>query len=164
MLPEQQAEKQTMRADLLVGGLSFVVGLGAVLLIPREVAQNGLAEFGDVRSPAFFPVTAALFLMLLSGALMLRALRARALSGAATPGRARPSLKMLAVGGALGLAGLAIFWLGFLITAALLVAGLSYIFGERRILRILALAVCVPVGIQILFREILNVLLPLGVW
>ncbi|MCR9088640.1 MAG: tripartite tricarboxylate transporter TctB family protein [Rhodobacteraceae bacterium] len=163
MTPEPPPDHPTPRADLWIGLFAFVFGLAAAGLVPGEVAKDGLTKFGDVRSPAFFPITAAAFLVVLSVALVLRAVRAGALSGIET-GVARPSPKVLAVGGALALAGVAIFWLGFFVTAALLIAGLTWIFGEHRLLRIATLAVCVPLGIQILFREMLNVLLPSGVW
>lgn len=162
MPPEPHTDRPTPRADLWIGLFASVLGFAALALVPVEVAQDGLKTFGNVRSAAFFPVLSATFLILLSATLLLRAVRAGALSPAGTR-IPKPSFKVVAVGSTLALAGLAIFWLGFLITTALLIAVLSFTFGERRPLVIAALAVGTPFGIQILFREMLNVLLPSGV-
>ncbi|MEM8959483.1 MAG: tripartite tricarboxylate transporter TctB family protein [Pseudomonadota bacterium] len=163
MQPEPYSDRPTPRADLWIGVVASALGIAALALVPGEVARDGLQDFGNVRSAAFFPVISAVFLILLSAALLLRAVRAGALS----PTESRMpaiSFKVAAVGSALGIAGLAVFWLGFLVTTALLIAGLSFVFGERRLRVIAALAVSVPLAIQILFRETLNVLLPSGIW
>ncbi|NBC89141.1 MAG: hypothetical protein GVX90_06590 [Alphaproteobacteria bacterium] len=137
--------------------LTLAVGLGALVLVPVQVEQGGLVGFGDVRSPAFFPVLAAVLTVGLSIALLVRGMV-----------RAAPAVKVanaprvLAVTGALAAATAAIFWLGYLITAGLLIAALSRALGNRRPLIILVLAVAVPAGIHLLFEGALNVLLPAG--
>jgi hypothetical protein len=146
-----------------MGGLTAAVAIAALLLVPVEVASGGLAEIRDVRSAAFFPILGAGLLLMLSCGLVARALRRGALEGRVVAGEAMPSSRVLGVAGALVAAGAIVVWLGFLPTAALLIAALSYVFGARRHWLVLALCVCVPLGIQLLFRDLLNVLLPSGI-
>lgn len=148
------------RTDLSVGALTAAIAIAALLLVPGEVASGGLAEVGDVRSPAFFPILGAGLLLALSSGLIFRSLRRGASGGHVAPVVALPPAR---VAGALLAAGAVVVWLGFLPTAALLIVTLSYIFGARRHRLVVGLCVGVPIGIQLLFRDVLNVLLPAGI-
>ena len=151
------------RTDLSVGALTAAIAIAALLLVPGEVASGGLAEVGDVRSPAFFPILGAGLLLALSSGLIFRSLRRGASGGHVAPVVALPPARVAGVAGALLAAGAVVVWLGFLPTAALLIVTLSYIFGARRHRLVVGLCVGVPIGIQLLFRDVLNVLLPAGI-
>lgn len=146
-----------VNADTVTGGLTLGVGLAALALVPSEVRRDGFADFGDIRSPAFFPILVAGLMVLLSITLLIR-----------STFRAVPDVEMdraprvLAVTAALAAATAAIFWLGYLATAGLLIAALSWAFGNRRVWIILALAILVPAGVHFLFEGVLSVLLPAG--
>lgn len=144
-------------ADCLSGLATAALGLAALWLVPAQVAPDGFARLGEVRSPAFFPILAAALTLVLSLALVLRGLLRPA-----PPTELRAPGRVLPVGAALVLAAVLVFPLGYLVTAALLIVALSYAFGGRRHAVILAMAVLVPVAIQLLFVSGLNVLLPEG--
>lgn len=156
--------------DLLTGSLTILLGLAALSLVPDHVDSAGFAAIGDMSSPAFFPLIASGLLTLLSGLLILRAVSGKlaANTGPAESQMAQPPverpLRVTLCAGLLVLATGAIFWLGFLLTAGGLIAGLAAILGYRRYWLVLFLAVSVPVGIYVLFEQLLSVLLPRGIF
>jgi len=144
-------------SDTITGLLTLGLGLGVLALIPAEVSRDGFARMGDVRSPAFFPILAGGAMTLLSILLLARgALRT------VPPVTVDRLPRILAVTLSLCGATILIFWLGYVATSALLIAALSWAFGNRRHWTILAMAVLVPIGIHLLFEGVLNVLLPEG--
>ena len=146
-------------ADLAVGALAAVLGVAALVLIPSEVSRDAFQSFGNVRSPAFFPILASALLVLFSAALLLRAWHRRG----ARVGRIRaPAARVLAVAAMLAAAGVAVTTLGFAPTAFALIVGLSYVFGARRHATVLGLALAVPATIHVVFTSLLGVLLPRG--
>ncbi len=166
---DRHAVNQT---DLVTGAVTLLLGLAALSLVPAEVDSAGFAAIGDMRSPAFFPLVAGGLLTVFSALLILRALIwGGTRSGAAEPADpnapqqpAAEPRRVVLTAGLLVLATAAIFWLGFLLTAGGLVAGLATILGYRRYWLVLLLAVSVPAGIHILFEQLLSVLLPRGVF
>lgn len=53
-------------------------------------------------------------------------------------------------------------WLGYLITTAVYIGGLSYLFGNRRPLAILLLMIVTPVALLLFFERYMVILLPSG--
>lgn len=160
MSTERPGNPNSRTADLLVGGIAAATAVAALLLIPMEVSPDAFRSFGNVRSPAFFPLLASTLLLLFSVALLVRSWRQRS-TLRAWP--ALPSVRVAVVAGMLVAAGGASGSLGFGLTAFGLIVGLSYAFGARNPGLILGLAVAVPTAIHVLFRSILDVLLPTGV-
>lgn len=117
------------------------------------------ANFPTVDLLRFFPLWSAALLFILSAALLLRS--RRRLVGS-EPAKRTMSYRLLGVFAAFAVAGVALFWLGFLLAAGALIVALCALFGERRRVHILALALFVPLAIHGLFRSLLNVLLPVG--
>lgn len=160
MSTERPCNPDTRTADLLVGLVAGATAITALLLIPSEVSRDAFRSFGNVRSPAFFPVLASMLLLLFSVALLVRAWRRRSAPHARP---ALPPARVAAVAASLLIAGLMIAWLGFGPTAFALILGLSFSFGARNPVTVLVLAVAVPTVIHVLFRSMLDVLLPTGV-
>ncbi|MFK7762968.1 MAG: tripartite tricarboxylate transporter TctB family protein [Roseobacter sp.] len=154
-------EKAQHRSDVWLGVISASVACVALLLIPAEVSSDGWSHFADARHAAFFPLWTGSTLLAFSVALMVRSVRAA--GGPRFPRLVIPFRVILAAV-ALGAAAFALFWLGFLFATAGLIAALALILGERRAFIIVLLAVLVPLAIQFLFRGLLNVLLPTGLF
>ena len=170
---DRHAVNQT---DLVTGGLTLLFGFAALSLVPAEVDSAGFAAIRDMRSPAFFPLVAGGLLTVFSALLILRALIGGGMQSPLATGDAKPAdqdapqdpaaepWRVALAAGLLVLAAAGIFWLGFLLTAGGLVAGLAAILGYRRYWLIVLLAVSVPAGIHVLFEQLLSVLLPRGVF
>ncbi|MDW3221837.1 MAG: tripartite tricarboxylate transporter TctB family protein [Paracoccaceae bacterium] len=155
----QSEQTDLIQSDLWIGVICTAVAVAALLAIPFQVAPSGWSQFANPRGAAFFPLWSGSLLLALSVGIVLRSLQSHAASkrsGSAVP------LKVIYAGAVLGASGVAIFWLGFLVTAAALIALLCLIFGERRPLQVCLLAGLVPLAIEALFRGVLNVLLPTG--
>ena len=157
MADRRRAAERLANADTVTGAITLVLGLAALVLVPAEVQRDGFARFGDVRSSAFFPILAAGTTALLSFVLLGRGI----LRAAPRIAVERPR-RVLAVFAALAGATAAVFWLGYIVAAAGLIAALSFAFGNRRIVLVAALSLVVPVAIYLLFNDVLDVLLPAG--
>lgn len=157
VLHRHQTAERLANADTATGAVGLALGLTALALVPVEVQSDGFSRFGDVRSAAFFPILAAGATALFSLVLLARGvLRAAAPVTVARPGR------VLAVVAALAGAAALIFWTGYIVAAAALIATLSLAFGNRRPVVVAGLSLVVPVAIYLLFHDVLDVLLPPG--
>ncbi|PWJ20201.1 Tripartite tricarboxylate transporter TctB family protein [Jannaschia seohaensis] len=144
-------------ADTITGALTLALGLTALMLAPGEVQSDGFRQFGNVRSPAFFPILAGGATAAISLILLVRgALQAAPPISVERPGR------VLTVTAALTGATAMIFWVGYIAAAAALIAALSLTFGNRRPVVVARLALAAPVAIYLLFNGVLDVLLPAG--
>lgn len=157
-MPQRRlALERLANADTVTGAGTLAVGLAALALVPVEVQSDGFASFGDVRSAAFFPILAAGATALFSLILLLRGV----LRAAPPVTVARPQ-RVLAVVAALAGATALIFWVGYIVAGAALIAALSFAFGNRRLIVVAGLSLVVPVAIYVLFHDVLDVLLPAG--
>ncbi len=157
MSHRQRSGERLANADTISGAITLALGLAALALVPVEVQGDGFSRFGDVRSAAFFPIIAAAATALFSLALLVRGvLRAAPPVAVERPGR------VLAVVAALAGAAVLVFWLGYIVAAAALIAVLSLAFGNRRPVVVVSLSLLVPVAIYLLFHDVLDVLLPTG--
>ena len=159
MSKEREASKSAGRVDLAVGAVALLLGGAAFGLIPSEVSRDAFRSFGNVRSPAFFPVLASGLLILFSAALVLRSWKDRA-DRPASLSTFPPSVAVVVC--IFVAAGISITLVGFAPSACALIVGLSYAFGARSHVAVVALAVAVPTAIQLLFKSVLGVLLPRG--
>lgn len=148
--------------DFGVGVTALTLAFAALLTIPSQVSSDAFKSLGNIRSPAFFPIIASGLLGVFATLLIVRSGAAK---GADKLKRsiALPGMRVLVVALILGAAGVALGLLGFLPTAFALIIGLSVAFGARSYWTVIALAIAVPVAIHLLFRSVLNVLLPSGV-
>lgn len=153
------------RVDLAVGTVGLLLALAVLVLIPRQIAGEGIAALSNLRSPAFFPVLAALAMAGLSGLVILRAgigLWRHGGGPRAVPGPG--SLRVAVVAAILGAAAAGMFTLGFLPTGVLTIAALAVLFDYRRPGPLLVVMLVVPGVIHLLFEQALMVMLPRGWW
>jgi len=159
--------------DILTG--LFVLGLAVALLalLPSQVGGAGLDAIGNLRSPAFFPVLAGALMAAFSAALILRGgiavVSRRRISAPPKPDSTDVNAsgdwrRVLSVGTLMVLAAFAIPRIGFVATAAPLMAGVALAFGYRRFGILVAICVIVPLGIFFTFETALRVLLPRGMF
>jgi len=142
---------------LLVALSGILLGAAALALVPREIPGQSLAAIGDMRSPAFFPVLAAILALSAGLSLLPAALRAPPpVEMPPYPARA-VALAALLVGGAV-LAPV----LGGLLDIFLLMLAVGFVLGDRRPLRMLLLAACGTMLVHLLFERMLKVILPPG--
>lgn len=148
----------TSRNALLVAATGISLGAAALALIPAEIPGESLAAVGDMRSPAFFPVLAALLTFAAGLVLVPAAFRpGEAETSPPYPGRAA-LLALLLVGGAL-----LVPVLGGLLVIFLLMLAVGWLLGDRRPLRMLLLAAIGTGIVHLLFERTLKVLLPPGI-
>lgn len=153
------------RADLVVGLLALGLALAVLGLIPMQIAGESMAALSNLRSPAFFPVLAAVAMAGLSGLLVLRAVIGLWRYGGGPGTRPGPGgLRVALVAGVLGAAGVGMFTAGFLPTSALAIGALAVLFGYRRPVVLVVVMLAMPAAIHLLFEEALRVLLPRGLW
>jgi MFS family permease len=144
------------RTGLLVASTGVALGAAALALIPAQIPGESLAALGDMRSPAFFPVLAALLCLAAGLALIPAAFRPEEEPAPPHPRRAM-TLAVLLTGGAVLTP-----VLGGLLVIFLLMPAVGWLLGDRRPLRMLLLA-AVSVGIvHLLFERTLKVMLPPG--
>ena len=163
MSAEKRKRAKDGLSDILVGMSALGVAGSIVLLLPSQVGGATLAAVGNMRSPAFFPVVAAVLMGLLGLLLTLRGATASRRAPSATAGEpAGDSRRMGMVALLLIGATLALPLAGFVPTVAVLMAGLGFAFGYRRAVILGALCLLMPLAIFVLFESALRVLLPRG--
>ncbi len=146
------------RNGLLVAAMGIALGAAALALIPAQVPGESVAAIGDMRSPAFFPVLAALLCLAAGLALVPAAFRPQEVE-AAPPHPRRGVLLAFLIGGGAVLTPV----LGGLLVIFLLMLAVGWVLGDRRPVRMLLLA-AVSVGVvHVLFERTLKVLLPPGI-
>lgn len=144
------------RSGLLVAAMGIALGAAALALIPAQIPGESLAAVGDMRSPAFFPVLAALLTLSAGLVLVPAAFRPGEQPAPPHPRRAM-TLAVLLTGGAVLTP-----VLGGLLVIFLLMLAVGWVLGDRRPVRMLLLA-AVSVGVvHVLFERTLKVLLPPG--
>ena len=122
--------------------------------------------------PRAFPVLAALGVLLAGLLVLITALRGAALPGTEleTPSTAAPQALPAAVWAVLGLIalGFAYIWMldkiGYLLATALVAPAAFALFGIRRPLTLVIVAIACPIAYQIVFFELLRVYPPRGMW
>lgn len=146
------------RTGLLVAAMGIALGAAALTLIPAQIPGENVAAIGDMRSPAFFPVLAALLCLAAGLALVPAAFRPEE-ADPAPPHPRRAVLLAFLLGGGAVLTPV----LGGLLVIFLLMLAVGWVLGDRRPLRMLLLA-AVSVGVvHVLFERTLKVLLPPGI-
>jgi putative tricarboxylic transport membrane protein len=113
----------------------------------------------DEPQPGFFPFLAGLILVVLSGLLIIQALRGRSSGGEPFTHLKQPVLAML------GLVGYVLLLepLGYVLATAALTAVLLFVLKVRRGLSYWLTLVLLPVGSYFLFDRLLDVPLPEGI-
>ena len=143
---------------LAVPIIGAVVGGATLFLLPMQIPGASLSDVSEMGSPAFFPIVAALVVILASVADAGRVLAGLGV-GAATPWRWRRPLA-LALAFALYLPLIPL--LGMMTAAFLLMVVISRVFRYPRVGRILVVALAATVLIYVLFERVLFVLFPHG--
>jgi hypothetical protein len=143
-----------------VAAVAVALGGAVLALLPGQIPGAGLAAIGDMTSPAFFPILAALLVLAAGAALLLRpAAPVPAEADAEDAGGIGKPLIFAAmmIGGALLTP-----VLGGLLTLFLLMCGAAAIAGARRPVPTLLVAACGVLVVHLLFERTLKVLLPPG--
>jgi len=150
---------QALGRDRLVALVGLVLGVGTLALVPRQVDGHSLADISNLSSPAFFPILVALSLVAGSLLLVLR------------PGTAAEADERIEAPGRLALtAGWLVAYavllplLGTVVSSVLSVLAMGAILGYRRWAVLTAAALAVPLAVYGLFRRLLYVLLPEGMF
>jgi cell division protein FtsW (lipid II flippase) len=149
-------------ADLGVAALGVLLAGAIWALVPDQVPGYTLAAYTDMSSPAFFPITAAGLLLLISLAIAARAWLA-ARRGPEEPLEAIRPGRVLPAAGAMAAFVVLMPLLGTVVAMALLVAGLMLAFGGRRTALIAVTSIVTPVVIVTLFERVMLILFPHGV-
>jgi len=141
-----------------VAVVALALGGAVLALLPSQIPGAGVSAIGDMTSPAFFPILAAL-LVLAAGAALLRRPAAQGPTETEEPGGiGRPLLFAAMMIGGAALTPV----LGGLFTLFLLMCGAAAIAGARRKLPTLVLAASGVLVVHLLFERTLKVLLPPG--
>jgi hypothetical protein len=144
-----------LTANTITGAVLAALGLLAFLLS----FQIGSEQWG-AESARLFPQIVAAVLLLLSLKL--------AFSSDGSDANTLPSKSEAAQVGSLFMLGLCYIFLidklGFLISTAVVTPLVCYLFGLRNPLRLLVTAIAAPVGLHVVFFELLGLFPPYGEW
>jgi hypothetical protein len=149
--------------NFIVAILAAVIGLITLLLVSSQVPGESLTAIKNINSPAFFPILSACLVILCSIVLGLKSI----LSGQ-SPDHKRTKLltdhpwRQILIMVFFVLYTLVINLLGMMTAGFLMIIGLSYFLGYRKLKVILAVAIFVPVMVYVLFERLLLVILPHG--
>lgn len=138
-----------------------VVFLGAALLLWGESFREDyyLARASHAMGPAFFPRIVLSGMVLLSLAVIIGAIRNE--SGAVRLEGAAPVLGLIAITIAYGIA---MFWIGFLISSFLFIVAASLILGYRNLPVVIPVAAAYAFAVWFMFQKILLIILPASPW
>jgi hypothetical protein len=145
------------RRDLLAGALLLIVGIGygvLTLALPNRSLPN-------TPGPALFPTIISCGIVLLSIALIVRAVRSD--NAGDTVGAVFERSRTLALVGFLVFI-IVLPYAGFLAASIPFFAGMTWLYGERRIAVAAVSALLVPLLLYYVFRFGFLVLLPAGIW
>jgi putative tricarboxylic transport membrane protein len=161
MPPEAQAPPQTMRRPLQIAALAIML---AGLLVGREsVALKLYTVMGP--GPGFFPLCLAIALIGLAATMFQQATFQAVEPMPATFVPTRTGiLRILAVLAALVAVMVLLDPLGMRLTFFAFVALVPPLFGYRRPLIVLAIALAASFGVYELFARVLDIPLPVGAW
>lgn len=147
-------------ADMIVALIAVVIGGGTLLLVPFQVKGESLGALLEVQSPAFFPILAAL-IMLLNAVVLLVQVIGRDREAGLYVRFDRPLDVLYGIGVMVGFVA-ATPWIGMTAASAIAILALGLFMEPRRWKAIVLTAVIVPVAIYLLFERLLLILLPEG--
>ncbi|MGI9258799.1 MAG: tripartite tricarboxylate transporter TctB family protein [Gammaproteobacteria bacterium] len=145
------------RRDLLAGALLLIFGIGYGLLtlaLPNRSLPN-------TPGPALFPTIISAGLISLSIALIVRSVR-KGESGA-TAAAVFERSQTLALAGFLAFI-VVLPYAGFVAASIPFFAGMTWLYGERRVVVVAVSALLIPLLLYYVFRFGFQVLLPVGIW
>jgi hypothetical protein len=139
--------------ETVIGVAAAALGGAVLLLVPAQVPGQTVAAIGDMRSPAFFPVLAAIIVLAAAAGIILGRARAEPAEAEAMP--ARPWAAMAAV-----IAGAAVVPLaGIYAGLALAMLGIGIVLRTRPLA--LAITGCLSLAaVHLLFARTLKVVFP----
>lgn len=146
------------RTQLAVAVLGAAAGVVVLAILPQQVPGASLAAWSDMRSPAFFPIWAAVVVLVSSGVIALQALRGGLRTDEPPISLCRPA----AVAAVLAAFVACAAYVGTVVSMALMAAGLAWLFGLRRPAHVLILAVATALAIHLSFERGLKILFPHG--
>ena len=148
--------------DSLVALISLAIGVLTLALVPKEIAGQTLAAIGDMNSPAFFPIIAALLMTICGATLALRAIARGSTDKEATIEFKR-SGSVFTVMAMFVLFAVATHFIGMLVSAVATILVMAWFLNYRNLWVLIPVAVAVPAVIYLLFERVLLILLPRGV-
>jgi hypothetical protein len=149
--------------NFIVAIIAAVIGLITLLLVSSQVPGESLSAIKNINSAAFFPILSACLVILCSIVLGLKSI----LSGQSPDHKSTKLLtdhpwRQILIMVFFVLYTLVINILGMMTAGFLMIIGLSYFLGYRKLKVILAVAIFVPVMVYLLFERLLLVILPHG--
>jgi hypothetical protein len=149
-------------ASVTLGMLGLLLGSAVLWLLPSQTGAVSRLAALDPAGPGFFPLLAGIVAVLSGLACLAGAARMRVHPA---PPEETETLHWHR-GGSMALwllaAGIGLHTVGMLSSLALLTAGLSVAFGERRPLRVAGLGLATALAIYLLFEVLLKILFPRG--
>lgn len=137
---------------------------GAIwLLVPDQVPGYTLAAYSDMTSPAFFPISVAALLLLISLVIAVRALLSMRRGGEEEPLESVQTGRVVCAAAVMVAFVVLMPLIGTVVAMAMLVAGLMLAFGARRPRVLMITAILTPIVIVSVFERLLLILFPHGV-
>jgi hypothetical protein len=87
--------------ETMIGAAAASLGAGVLLLVPVQVPGETVAAIGDMRSPAFFPVLAAIIVLAAAAGIVLGRGSAEPAGAEALPARPWAAMAVVIAGGAM---------------------------------------------------------------
>jgi hypothetical protein len=148
--------------NFIVAIIAAVIGLITLLLVSSQVPGESLSAITNTSSPAFFPILSSCLIILCGVILGLKSIKFAQSTQKTAPLLTDRPWRQLLIMTFFILYTLAINILGMMTSGFLMIIGLSYYLGYRKVKIILAVAVFVPVMVYLLFEKLLLVILPHG--
>jgi hypothetical protein len=148
--------------NFTVAIIAVVIGLITLLLVSSQVPGESLAAIKNINSPAFFPILSSCLIILCGVVLGLKSIISAQVAPKTAPLLTDRPWRQFLIMLFFILYTLAINILGMMTAGFLVIIGLSYFLGYRKLKVILAVAIFVPVMVYLLFERLLLVILPHG--
>lgn len=147
--------------DGVVALISIAIGASILALVPDEIAGEQLSAVGDMNSPAFFPIVAAIVMLVCGVALALVVVVPRRTS---TPAEIefRRQGSVFTVMMIFVLFAAATLFVGMIPSAVATILVMAWFLEYRNPWLLVAVAVAVPAAVYLLFERLLLILLPRG--
>jgi len=150
------------KGDCLVALGSLAIGISTLSLVPKQIAGETLAAIGDMNSPAFFPIIAAILMVICGTILGLRTITRRPADREAHI-EFKQSGTVFMIMAMFVVFAIATHFIGMLVSAAITILVMAWYLNYRTVGILVPVAIGVPLVIHLLFERVLLIILPPGV-
>ena len=144
-------------AALTTGCAALLLALAVAWILPGQIDADSYAQVADASGPGFFPLL-AIGLMFIAGLWCLLGIASTRRETAEFV----PWQSTLIVVACLAVIIIGLFTVGMLVAVGVMVAGLSMLFGQGRVLPALVLGALTATAIYVIFEKVLKILFPSG--